>query len=115
MSIPSNSLVDTWPISVLDFNPYNVARFSVEGNRSGDHDTRQPISGRATRRLVKDSSQLIHPGFFAEPVYSSLPYIETISSERYNYPAVLMDEERILGLRVRSSMSCLGFRADAEC
>ena len=112
MSIPSNSLVDTWPISVLDFNPYNVARFFVEGNGSGperDQDTRQPISGQATRRLVKDSSQ-VHQGFFAEPVYSSLPYIETISSERYNYPAVLMDEERILGLRVRSSNVVFGFQ-----
>lgn len=39
---------------------------------------------------------------FSEPVFSSLPYIEVVSREKYDYSAVLMDEERMLGLRVCS-------------
>jgi len=37
---------------------------------------------------------------FTENVWSALPYIEIVSPELYDYTAVLMDEERILGLRV---------------
>ena len=94
VSIPSDSQLNPSSISVLDFNPYNVARFSMEENTS-DGGTQRPI------KLFKTSEEL-DQSVFAEPVHSSLPYIETQSSESYNYTAVLMDEERILGLHVRS-------------
>ena len=39
---------------------------------------------------------------FREVVRSALPYIETVMHTRYRYEGVLIDEERILGLEVRS-------------
>ena len=39
---------------------------------------------------------------FREVVQSALPYIETVMHTRYRYEGVLIDEERILGLEVRS-------------
>ena len=39
---------------------------------------------------------------FREDVRSALPYIETVTQKKYRYEGVMMDEERILGLEVRS-------------
>ena len=39
---------------------------------------------------------------FREDVWLALPYIETVTQNKYGYEGVLIDEERILGLEVRS-------------
>jgi len=40
---------------------------------------------------------------FEEDVRSSLPYVEIVTQTEYDYDEVLIDEERILGLKVRSN------------
>ena len=42
----------------------------------------------------------------------ALPYIETVTQNKYGYEGVLIDEERILGLEVRS---LLFFCFDGDC
>ena len=39
---------------------------------------------------------------FREDVRLALPYIEAVTQNKYGYEGVLIDEERILGLEVRS-------------
>ncbi len=39
---------------------------------------------------------------FKEDVRSSLPYIEIVTQAEYRYVGVLIDDERILGMKVRS-------------
>jgi hypothetical protein len=88
--IPTQAENDPSPITVRDFNPYNIARYTEPETDS--------IGGY--RRLVIDPTLLEPRHVFTEDVWSALPYIEVVSRQRYDYTAVLMDEERILGLRV---------------
>lgn len=57
--------------------------------------------GKKVRVVTKPTVLLKVFGAFSEDVKSTLPYVETISSDRFDYEAVLMDEKRILGLKVR--------------
>jgi hypothetical protein len=90
--IPTQAENDPSPITVRDFNPYNIARYTEPETDS--------IGGY--RRLVTDPTLLEPRHVFTEDVWSALPYIEVVSRQRYDYTAVLMDEERILGLRLHS-------------
>jgi hypothetical protein len=42
------------------------------------------------------------PGVFAGEVEGRLPYVAYVSERDYEYDGVLLDEERILGITVRS-------------
>jgi len=74
------------PIVVFDFNPRH----------------RCPDSNTQRELLCVNGD-----GPFEEKVYSELPFGYTISDEHYDYDAVLMDEERVIGMRVRNSDSCM--------
>jgi hypothetical protein len=50
---------------------------------------------------VEDSVLLAGP-VFKEDVRSSLPCVEVMTRAEYHYEGVLIDEERILGLKVRA-------------
>ena len=55
------------------------------------------------RQTVKVEEDVVPAGsMFREDVRSALPYIETVVHTRYRYEGVLIDEERILRLEVRS-------------
>ncbi|KAH8989922.1 hypothetical protein EDB86DRAFT_2941489 [Lactarius hatsudake] len=77
------------PIIVRDFNPYAVraalAHEATQGrSRECDGDAQQLPNGN--RQVLED-------------VRSALPYIETVTQKMYRYEGVLIDEERILGLK----------------
>ena len=60
------------------------------------------------RQTVKVEEDVIPARtIFREDVRSALPYIETVTQARYEYGGVMIDEERILGLEVRSLLSCV--------
>jgi hypothetical protein len=84
------------PITIRDFNPHSVARYT-EPERNEIID-KHPSAG--IRRLVTEATALEQRHVFAETIWSALPYTEVVSRQRYDYTAVLMDEERILGLWV---------------
>ena len=80
-------IVRSRQIYLLDFNPYSVKRFQ------------QSQSTSAGLRLVQDNTFISDS--YQENVMGSLPYVECLSHDRFRYDAVLMDEERIIGLEVR--------------
>ena len=93
------------PIIVHDFNPYAVraalARETSQGWMQECEKSRVLPNGN--RQTVKVEEDVIPAGsVFREDVRSALPYIETVTQTRYGYEGVLIDEERILGLVVRS-------------
>ena len=92
--ISTHAEIDPSPITIRDFNPYSVARYTQP---EPDKETDQ---NAGIRRLVTEATVLEPRHVFTEHVWSALPYVEVASRQRYDYTAVLMDEERILGLRV---------------
>jgi hypothetical protein len=60
-----------------------------------------------TRRPVWDDT-VIKPGpTYAEEIRTSLPYLEITSRQFNDCAALMMDAERIIGMRVSSSIQCL--------
>jgi hypothetical protein len=87
------------PIIVRDFNPHAV-RAALAREKS-------QVLPNGNRQVVKIEEDVIPAGsMFREDVRSALPYIETVTQTRYGYEWVLIDEERILGLEVRSLPWC---------
>jgi hypothetical protein len=103
------------PIIVRDFNPHAV-RTAVQG-RLREYDRRGTQLQNGNRQVLKVAEDVIHAGtVFREDVRSALPYIETVTQVRYGYEGVLIDEERILGLEVRSVfVVCLGADPHPRC
>jgi hypothetical protein len=75
------------PITVLDFNPYNVRRMAGCSQISSPDALVQPITER---------NKFSESGVFVDEVWTSLPYVLCESKRSFRYDAVLMDQERIL-------------------
>ena len=93
------------PIIVRDFNPYAVratrAQAAASGTSQEENWSMQLPNGNRTTLKVKDSVFTAGP-IFKEDVRSSLPYdVETVTRGEYYYYAVMMDDERIIGVEVR--------------
>jgi hypothetical protein len=90
------------PILVRDFNPYAVraarARAIASGVSQRRNWSRQLPNGNRMTLKVEDSV-LTAGSVFKEDVRSSLPYVEIVTRAEYRYEGVLIDEERILGLK----------------
>ena len=97
------------PIIVQDFNPYAVRAalaLAAESGQSqqGDWSKQLPDGDRMT--LTVEDSVLTAGLIFKEDVRSSLPYVEIVTQNDYWYNGVMMDDERILGLRVCFEFEC---------
>jgi len=97
------------PIIVRDFNPYAVraarALAAASGNsHKGNWSKELPNGNRMTLKV--EDSVIAAGSEFEEDVRSSLPYVEIVTQAKYRYEGVLIDEERILGLKVRFESSC---------
>ena len=91
------------PIIVRDFNPYAVRSVQARAMASGQSQRcnwgqQLPNGNRMTLKV--EDSVLGAGSVFKEDVRSSLPYIEIVTQAEYRYEGVLIDEERILGLKV---------------
>ena len=97
------------PIIVRDFNPYAVravrAIAAASGqSQQGNWSEQLPNGNRMTLK-VEDS--VIPVGLiFEEDVRSSLPYIEIVTQDEYHYDRAMIDDQRILCLKVRSGSLC---------
>ncbi|KAI9462680.1 hypothetical protein F5148DRAFT_982664 [Russula earlei] len=92
------------PIIVRDFNPYAVRSIRARAVASGqdgpcDWSAELPNGNRMTLKV--EESVIAAGSVFIEDVRSSLPYVEIVTWAEYQYEGVLIDEERILGLKVR--------------
>ena len=61
--------------------------------------------GQSVRVVDQPNVPTTFFGTFKEEVGSQLPYVEVVSKKSFNYSAVLMDEKRILGIKVRAKRS----------
>ena len=97
------------PIIVRDFNPYavRVARSlaSASGQSQQGNWNKQLPNGNIMFLKVEDSV-LTAGSKFREDVWSSLPYVEIVTQDEYQYDGVMMDDERILGFPVRLRLLC---------
>jgi len=97
------------PIIVRDFNPYAVRAARALPAASwhlpkGNWSKELPNGNRMTLKV--EDSVIAAGSEFEEDVRSSLPYVEIVTQAKYRYEGVLIDEERILGLKVRFESSC---------
>ena len=97
------------PIIVRDFNPHAVrAALAREDVQEGCHRGGVQRLPNGNWQEIKVAVDVIRAGtVFREDVRSALPYIETVTQNKYGYEGVLIDEERILGLEVRSFLCFL--------
>ena len=128
------------PIIVQDFNPYAVhaararaaaAAAAASGSAaSGQSSREQPQEQSRSRKgqnwserlpngnrmtLKVEESVLPTGALFQEDVRSALPYVEVMTRDEYSYSGVLIDEERILGLKVRSHLRMFFFNIITRC
>jgi len=97
------------PIILRDFNPYSVcaagALASTSGqSQQGNWSMQLPNGSRMS--LQVEDSVLTAGSIFQEDVWSSLPYVEIVTQDEYQYDGVMMDDERILGFQVRFESLC---------
>jgi hypothetical protein len=79
-------------LRLRDFNPYTLAR-------TNDH-------GDGWRgRVVRESSTIAAQDAFKQDVVSHLPYREVISKETFDVTDVMMDDDRILLLKVSDALA----------
>ena len=97
------------PIILRDFNPYAVrtarALASASGQSQQGNWSKQLSNGNRMTLNVEDSV-LIAGSIFEEDVRSSLPYVEIVTQDVYNYDGVMLDDQRILGFNVRLESLC---------
>jgi len=97
------------PIIVRDFNPYVVraarALATASGQSQAGNWRKHPNGNRTTLKV--EGSVLTAGSIFKKDVWSFLPYVEIVTQREYRYDYVMIDEERILGLKVCFEYSCL--------
>jgi hypothetical protein len=82
-------------LRIRDYNPHAIARHLREKEAGG-------WDGRAVCRVVTSPSVVPAQGAFEHDVVSTLPYREIISAETFVVTDVMMDDSRILLLKVSS-------------
>ena len=87
-------------IRVLDFNPLFVKRPPLF-----PEDYHPVIAQAVTRRIVAEVGVIPKGEIWLEHVESSLPYYEVTTKEAFPLAAVMMDDERIIGLWVRLQLA----------
>ena len=92
------------PIIVRDFNPYVVrsarARAAASGHLQQHCDWSEEFPNGNQMTLKVDDDVIAAGSEFKNDVRSSLPHVEIVTLAEYRYKGVLIDEERILGLKV---------------
>jgi hypothetical protein len=97
------------PIIMRDFNPYSVrvARASAieSGSSQEGNWSKQLLNGNRMTLQVEDS--VVAGGYIFEgDVRTSLPYVETVTQDEHDYEGIMMDDQRILGFKVRLDSLC---------
>ena len=92
------------PIIVRDFNTYAVrsarTRAAASGHLQQHCDWSEELPNGNHMVLKVDDNVIAAGSVFKDDVRSSLPYVEIVTRADYRYGGILIDEERILGLKV---------------
>lgn len=98
--------LDPDTIQVLDLNPWHVKLTRHVGNLLGVGGLLGVVGERVSSSRLDDDfeddpSNVLPPcDTFKEAVVGRLPYVVSSNEEKWDYEAVLLDEERIVGVRV---------------
>ena len=84
------------PICVRDYNVHTVRRTQAASGSVG-----RRSSSRV--KIVTEESRIAHQDCFMEDVRSSLPYVEVSSEKKYDFDAVLISDEHLVGITVREA------------
>lgn len=84
-------------LRVRDFNPYS---FTEDGGAFVDSHTHPGTQHWRQPRLVTEASTTPVKGVFTRDIVSSLPYMEIVSREAFEVTDVMMDDCRLLLLKV---------------
>ncbi|KAJ8091671.1 hypothetical protein PM082_020906 [Marasmius tenuissimus] len=87
-------------VVILDFGKSHVQKIEqdIEAGKikvGSDVDEYGPIVRRGPHHLPRESKKM-----FADDMICHLPYVESRSREKYAFNGVLMDEERVIGIKV---------------
>ena len=101
------------PIIARDFNPYAVrsarARAAASGHLQQWCDWSEDLPNGNQMTLKVDDNVIAAGSVFQDDVRSSLPYVEVVTLAEYRYDGVMIDEERILGMKVCPGIVVLVF------
>ena len=101
------------PIIARDFNPYAVrsarARAAASGHLQQRCDWSEYLPNGNQMTLKVDDNVIAAGSVFEDDVRSSLPYVEVVTQAEYRYDGVIIDEERILGMKVCPGIVVLVF------
>lgn len=92
-------------LRIRDYNPYRVRELELELSSGGGKG--KDKGGWRCRRVVKGPSTICSRGVFKHNITSSLPYTEVVSKEQYDVTDVMIDDSRLLLLKVCSALSSL--------
>ncbi|KAM6497490.1 hypothetical protein JOM56_007963 [Amanita muscaria] len=92
-------------VGVADFNPYNVRRDAetmaqLRAEGAGDNGSNDN-NGKGKKDENEEELEILdHEGVFSEEVLMGLKCVINHTAGEYDFDRVLMDEERLLGLKV---------------
>ncbi|KAM6499846.1 hypothetical protein JOM56_005354 [Amanita muscaria] len=91
-------------VSVADFNPYNFRRNAemMARLRSGECDNNGSNGNKGKEEEQEEFEIMDHKGVFLEEVYMGLKCVVYRAPDEYDFDLVLMDEERLFGVKVRT-------------
>lgn len=92
-------------LRIRDFNPYGLARMQEVDGYGGGGSGSECWRGR----VVREPSTISGQEAFAYDVVSHLPYCEIVSKEAFEITDVMMDDCRILLLKVRGDSISASF------
>lgn len=100
-------LIPARHLRLRDYNPYSIMECQEEERQlAKDKKGKNKSSWRAPRVVTEPSTTAVR-GVFRHDIISSLPYVEVISEDKFEVTDVMMDDCRLLLLRVRdSTISC---------
>ena len=88
-------------LRIRDFNPYSFTKVSDFGSETLNGKGKHKSRWRAPR-LVTETSKTSAKGVFTRDIESSLPYMEVVSKDTFDVTDVMMDDCRLLLLKVGS-------------
>lgn len=82
-------------LQVMDFNPLFIKRPPLF-----PEDNHPLVQKSVQRRIMTDINIIPADGFFTEDLVSSLPYYEVTTVATFSLAGLLLDDERVIGLKV---------------
>jgi len=103
-------------LRIRDFNPYFIRHgLDFDGSngkdRAAEYWKGKNAIGWKTRRIVTGPSTTPVHGVFTRDIVSSLPYAEAVSEEAFDVSDVMVDDSRVLLLKVCFSLGLEFLRA----